>query len=74
MAVEIEEFSETVNTVAHGVPCDPCTVRVYADSGLIECKRLASGLRLFKPSATALVQQIRAERLARRGGRREKKG
>ncbi len=55
-------------------PCDPGTVRDYADLGLIECYRLANGVRLFKPSAAADVARIRAERLTRRGGRRVSAG
>lgn len=65
-----EGFTETTNTVARMVnpPCDAGTVRQYADLGLLECQRLANGVRLFKPSAAARVREIRAERLARRGG------
>lgn len=70
MANEAEQFTETTNTVARAVdpPCDPGTVRDYADWGLIECRRLANGVRLFKPSAVSEVREIRAERLGRRGG------
>ncbi len=66
-----EEFTETSNAIARAVPtqpCDPSTVRFYADQGLIECRRLANGIRLFKPSAALRVEEIRTERLARRGG------
>jgi hypothetical protein len=71
MTKHADQFTETTNTVARAVdpPCDPGTVRDYADQGLIECLRLANGVRLFKPSASERVRQIRAERLARRGGR-----
>lgn len=62
-----ENFSETSNTIAAKVPCDPGTVRDYADAGWLECRRLASGTRLFKPSAVERVRKLRAERLARRG-------
>jgi hypothetical protein len=67
-----EQFTESTNAVARAVdpPCDPGLVRVYADMGLIECLRLANGVRLFKPSTAAQVARIRTERLARRGGRR----
>jgi hypothetical protein len=66
-----ESFSLTTNTLATMVnpPCDAGTVRDYADAGLIECMRLANGVRLFKASAAADVARIRAERLSRRGGR-----
>jgi DNA-binding transcriptional MerR regulator len=62
-----EEFIETVNEVARGARCDPSTVRVYADAGLVECRRLANGTRLFRRSASKEVAQILANRLAKRG-------
>jgi hypothetical protein len=64
-----ENYTQTSNTIAAKVPCDPSLVRAYADAGWIECRRLASGVRLFKPSAISAVRKLRAERLARRGGR-----
>jgi hypothetical protein len=64
-----ENYSETSNTIAAKVPCDASTVRDYADAGWIECRRLANGIRLFKPSAVSAVRKLRAERMARRGGR-----
>ena len=64
-----ENYTETSNTVAGKVPCDAGLVRDYADAGWIECRRLANGVRLFKPSAVQAVRKLRAERLARRGGR-----
>jgi hypothetical protein len=64
-----EDYSETSNAIAAKVPCDAGTVRDYADAGWIECRRLANGIRLFKPTAVAAIQKLRAERLARRGGR-----
>lgn len=62
-------FSETTSTIAAAVPCNGATVRDYADWGLIECRRLANGTRLLKPSAVEKVRKLRAQRLARRGGR-----
>jgi hypothetical protein len=75
MGPQMEQFTETTNTVARAVdpPCDPGTVRDYADLGLLECLRLANGVRLFKPSAAAKVREIRAQRLARRGGDHRRK-
>jgi hypothetical protein len=66
-----EAFTETTNSLARAVepPCDAGLVRQYADMGLLECQRLANGVRLFKRSAAARVAAIRAQRLARRGGR-----
>jgi hypothetical protein len=65
-----EIFTETTNTIAASVPCNPATVRSYSDWGLIEHRRLANGVRLFKRSAIERVRKLRAERLAHRGGRR----
>jgi hypothetical protein len=65
-----EVFTETTNTIAAAVPCNPATVRGYADWGWIEHRRLANGVRLFKRSAIERVRKLRAERLARRGGSR----
>jgi hypothetical protein len=65
-----ENYSETSNTIAAKVPCDASTVRGYADAGWLECRRLASGVRLFKASAVERVRKLRAERLGRRGGSR----
>jgi hypothetical protein len=65
-----ENYSETSNTIAAKVPCDASTVRGYADAGWLECRRLASGVRLFKASAVEQVRKLRAERIAHRGGAR----
>lgn len=65
-----ENFSETSNTIAARVPCDASTVRLYADAGWIECRRLANGIRLFKTSAVDTVRKVRAQRRAHRGRRR----
>lgn len=67
-----EGYSETTNAIAGAVPCDAGTVRDYCDWGLVEYMRLANGVRLLKPSAVRRVREIRAQRLARRGGRRAK--
>jgi hypothetical protein len=64
-----ENFALTSNDVAAQVPCDAGTVRDYADWGWVEHRRLASGVRLFQPSAVAQVRKLRAERLASRGRR-----
>jgi DNA-binding transcriptional MerR regulator len=63
-----DSFPLTTNEVAAAVPCDPGTVRAYCDCGLLEHQRLANGMRLLKRSAIDRVREIRAERLARRGG------
>jgi hypothetical protein len=65
-----EPFTETTTMLASAVPCDPGLVRLYADHDWIECQKLPGGVRLFRRSAAAEVRKIRAQRLARRGGRR----
>lgn len=59
-------FTETTNAVAREVPCDAGTVRAYADMGLVPHMRLANGIRLFRPSAAALVREIREKRVDHR--------
>jgi hypothetical protein len=61
-----DNFSHTSNSIAAKVPCDPGTVRDYADWGWLEHRRLANGVRLFKPSAVEQVRKLRAERVAHR--------
>jgi DNA-binding transcriptional MerR regulator len=65
-----ENFTETTNPIAARVPCDASTVRDYADAGWVECRRLANGTRLFKPSAAEQIRKLRAQRMAHRGNRR----
>ncbi|MDA8350168.1 MAG: hypothetical protein M0038_15445 [Pseudomonadota bacterium] len=67
----VEGYSKTTNAIAAAVPCDSGTVRHYCDWGLIEHQRLANGTRFLKPSAVEGIRKIRAERLARRGGKRQ---
>ena len=64
-----DEFTQTPNAIAGAVPCDAGTVRDYCDWGLVPYRRISNGTRLLKPSAVDQVRRIRAERLARRGGR-----
>ena len=65
----MDHFSETTNSIAAKVPCDPGTVRIYADSGALPCRRLANGVRLFTPAAVEIVRELRAKAYARRGRR-----
>lgn len=66
----VEGYSKTTSAIAAAVPCDAGTVRDYCDWCLIEHQRLANGFTLMKPSAVERIRKIRAERLARRGGKR----
>ena len=63
-----EEFTETTGSLARAAGVLPETVRMYGDLGLIECRRLANGMRMFKSGAAEEIKKIRAQRLARRGG------
>jgi DNA-binding transcriptional MerR regulator len=60
----------TVPAIAREARVSEDLVRDYANKGLIECTRLASGVRLFKPSVAQRVREIYAERMAIRGHRR----
>jgi DNA-binding transcriptional MerR regulator len=65
----MDGFTETTGSLARKAGVLPETIRLYADRHLIECERLANGVRMFRPSAALQVQRILAERLGRRGGR-----
>jgi len=62
-----DDYTQTPNTIAALVPCDPATVRHYADCGLLEHRKTPHGMRLFKLSAVEHVRRLRANSLARRG-------
>lgn len=62
-----EGFTETTGSIARAAAADTGTVRNYADQRLIECIRLANGVRLFRPSAVLRVRELLAQRMARRG-------
>jgi DNA-binding transcriptional MerR regulator len=64
----MDGFTETTGSLARKAGVLPETVRAYGDMGLIECKRVANGMRMFRPSAVTQVRRILAERLANRGG------
>jgi hypothetical protein len=70
MDQEAEGFVETTGSIARKAEVLPETVRLYADSGLLECRRLANRVRMFKPSAVARVRELYDERMAHKGGRR----
>jgi hypothetical protein len=61
----------TVRGVAAGADCAEETVRLYADLGLIDCVRIAGGVRLFRLSASSEVRAIKVRRMeAQRAGTR----
>jgi DNA-binding transcriptional MerR regulator len=70
MEITAEQFTYTTGTLSREAGIAAETIRHYADEGWVECLKLPNGLRLFKRSAVASVQQLCRERLARRGGRR----
>jgi len=63
-----DDFTETTGSLARKAGVLPETIRLYGDTGLIDCRRSATGVRMFRPSAADQVKRILAERLARRGG------
>jgi hypothetical protein len=65
----IEEFDQSTTDIAHAVPCQADLVRLYADRGLIEFKRLSNGTRLLRKSAADEVRAIRERRMTYRGQR-----
>lgn len=60
-------FELTTSGLAREAKVIAETVREYADLGLIECRRLENGTRLFQRSAITKVRVIREQRLANRG-------
>jgi hypothetical protein len=67
---ENEVFDQTIGDIARASEADAGTVRDYANLGLIECKRLSNGTRLFSAGAAAQVRRVLLERLANKGRRR----
>jgi DNA-binding transcriptional MerR regulator len=66
---ETDPFELTTTDVSREAKRIPETVRQYADLGLIECRRLENGTRLFQRSAIDQVRAISEQRLANRGRR-----
>lgn len=62
-------FDQTTSEIARGAGLIPETIREYEHLGLIECRRLGNGTRLFQRSAITQVRVIREQRLANRGRR-----
>lgn len=56
------EYSGTTGSVSREAGCLPETVRRYADAGLLDCRRLADGTRVFRSDAAARVRALMAER------------
>jgi DNA-binding transcriptional MerR regulator len=59
------EYGETTGSIARGAGCLPETVRRFADTGLIDFRRLADGTRVFRADAAGRVREIMAERRGR---------
>ena len=64
-----DKFHETTGTLARKADTTQDTVRLYSDLGLIESRRLANGVRVFRSDAAIEVRRLLAERRGR-GGRR----
>ncbi|HXP99226.1 MAG TPA: MerR family DNA-binding transcriptional regulator [Solirubrobacteraceae bacterium] len=63
-------FTETTGSIARLAGVSAPTVRLYADSGLIEYVMAANHTRLYRPEAAEEVKALLAKRLANRGQRR----
>ncbi len=59
----------TTGRVAREAGCQPSTVRLYADMGLVPHHIASNGTRLFDSGAADIVRKILAQRLANRGRR-----
>jgi hypothetical protein len=68
-----DDFVETTGSLARKAGVLPETVRAYCDLGLIDCRRAANGVRMFRADAVREVRRILARRLAHRGGRHARK-
>lgn len=64
-----KDFTDTTGSLAREAGCATPTVRLYADEGLLDFVRSASGVRLFRAGQADRVRQLYAERVARRGRR-----
>jgi DNA-binding transcriptional MerR regulator len=64
-----EEFTETTSAIAAKSGSNANLVRLYADQGLIESRKLSNGVRLLRPSAANQVRAIKAKNLKKRGRR-----
>jgi len=56
------DYPETTGSVARAAGCLPDTVRAYADTGLVEYRRLADGTRVFRADTAEKVRRLMAER------------
>lgn len=65
-----KQFQHTVTEVARGAELTAETIRLYADTGLIESTRLANGTRLFRADAVEKARALAVSRMANRGRRK----
>jgi DNA-binding transcriptional MerR regulator len=63
------QYDELIGDLARAAEVAPQTVRIYANLGLLDSIRTASGLRLFRAGQAPRVREIYAERMANRGKR-----
>lgn len=47
-------------------------IRIYADAGLLPCKRTPGGVRIFPADAPRMAREIHAKRTKNRGGNRRR--
>ena len=63
----MDVYTNTSGDIAQKVPCQPDLIRQYSNMGLIQCRRLPNGTRLFSAEVVERVREIKAKRLANRG-------
>jgi DNA-binding transcriptional MerR regulator len=68
--MNLAEYRHTSTSLGRVADLTAETVRLYADNGLIECIRLPNGVRLFTDAAAQRAREIKAQRMANRGGAR----
>ena len=59
-------YTKTLGTLSRETGISIPTLRLYADTGLVDCIRDSVGRRLFPDSAAEIALRVRAERTAGR--------
>lgn len=62
-----QEFEDTTGSLAREARVSLPTVKLYADKGLLEYRRAANGIRLFRRGQAPRVREIYEQRMANRG-------
>ena len=59
-------FDQTGTEVARQARLSPDTIRAYARTGALECRRLSNGIRVFKRDAAAKAKALAVKNMANR--------